>query len=46
MDGYNSRFALMTEEKVLQLLAFRECVVLSPSLYYYVDTVIFFNFGK
>ena len=33
MTGVNSRFAIATEEEILQMLTFLECVVLSPSLY-------------
>ena len=33
MAGLNSRFAVVTEEKILQMFTFLECVVLSPSLF-------------
>ena len=34
--GVNSRFAVMTEEEILQILTLLEFVVLSPSLYMYI----------
>ena len=33
MAVVNSRFAVVTEEEILQMFIFLECVVLSPSLY-------------
>ena len=33
MAAVNSRFAVVTEEEILQMLSSRECVVLSVSLY-------------
>ena len=33
MANVNSPFAVVIEEKILQILTFPECVVLSPSLY-------------
>ena len=43
MADVNFRFAVVTEEKILQMLSFLECVVLSPSLY---CTIILFNLGE
>ena len=31
MVGVNSRFAVVTEEEIFQMLTFHECVVLLPS---------------
>ena len=33
MAVVNSRFAVVTEKEILQMISFAECVVLSPSLY-------------
>ena len=33
MAVVNSRFAVVTEKEILQMISFPECVVLSPSLY-------------
>ena len=40
----NSRFVVMTEEEILRMLTFLQCVALSPSLY--PNTIILFNLGE
>ena len=40
---FNSRFAEVTEKEILRMLAFLECVVLSPNLYNYANMVQLFS---
>ena len=42
MTGVKYRFAVATEEEILQIFTFLESVVLSPS----TNTIILFNLGE
>ena len=37
--GVHSRFVVVTEEEILQMLTFLECVVLLPSLYMVIQFI-------
>ena len=43
MTSVNSHFAVATEEEILQMFAFLECVVLSPSLYIFFMLIQLFS---
>ena len=38
-SGLNSRFAVVTEEEILQMFTFLECTVFSPSLYMLIQLI-------
>ena len=43
MAGANSRFAVVTEEGILKMFTFLECVV---NEFVYADTIILFSLGE